>query len=304
LIVEPVASTRRRGKGPSSDPGATELEELERRGMKKKNELDREKELFRLWIEYLKRSPDYKEFCEWMAKKRKNPKLLPPIKFHKDPKTGSSPKEISNYFSFGPVHDPRWSFDDWWIDHKKKLTYRKNYSIPRAVENYLEFIEKDIDSCVESFKRRKGRKPTLQKFRDYFLKRLNTETHFSFFMINNAESKEIIEAEFKKMLKERKRDPLIKGHELSCKRRYLPSTNYVRMDELRRHLRIYDKKIKEGLKIDEIIKTDEYYRTRKEKDEIARRLVYMDVTKAKKIIENVEHGIFPGKYEGVKARFR
>jgi len=266
---------------------------------------NREKEIFRLWIEYLKRSDDYKEFCEWVTKKRKNKKLPPPDKFKKDPKTGSAPLEIFNYFSFGPVHDPHWTFEEWWADHKKKLTYWQANSTSRAVEDCREFIGRRIDSCLEFFKRQ-GREPTLQEFKDYFLKRLNAETYFSFLMIDNSESKEVIEVEFKKILKELKKDPLIKGLELSRKRRYIPSTNYVRMDELKRHLRIYDKwKESRGhLNINKIIKTDEYYRDRKEKDDVARRLVYMDIAKAKKIIRNAEFGIFPGKYEGVKARIR
>lgn len=39
------------------------------------------KEIYRLWWEYLKRSEDYKEFCEWFREKRKNPDIPIPDKF-------------------------------------------------------------------------------------------------------------------------------------------------------------------------------------------------------------------------------
>lgn len=263
--------------------------------------IERQKDLYRLWIEYLKRSDDYREFSEWVVKRRKNKKLSPPDMFKRDPKTGNPPKEILNYVVFGPIHDPRWTFEEWWADHKKGLTYRQAHSTPRPVEDYLKFIGNAIDSCIESFERKKGKKPTLQEFKNYFLRRLNDERYFSFLMINNSKSEEAIEAEFKKIRREWKKDPQIKWFKFQAKMRYLPSTNYVRMDELRRHLSIYDKK-KEGLGVNEIIKTDEYYKERKERDDVARRLVYMDIAKAKKIIRNTEFGIFPGKYEGVKAR--
>jgi hypothetical protein len=74
------------------------------------------------------------------------------------------------------------------------------------------------------------------------------------------------------------------------------SQNYIRLDELKRHLRIYILK-NQGMEVPKILSTDKNYKERIEKNELVdKRLVYMDIAKAKRIIGNVEHGIFPGKY--------
>jgi hypothetical protein len=66
------------------------------------------KEVYKLWREYLKLSDTYKKFCEWMRR------------FQKDIKT-PRPKEFINkmdaiFAMFGDVHKE--PFDKWWGSHK------------------------------------------------------------------------------------------------------------------------------------------------------------------------------------------
>lgn len=267
----------------------------------RKNE-DREKEFFSLWIEYLKRSSDYKDFCDWIAQKRKNPELPWPTKFRENARqSGSTPKEILNYHVFGPIHEPRWTFNEWWKNHQKKLSYRKSHSSPRPIEDYIEIMPLHMKSCAESFERHEGREPTLKEFIDTFPSYLKKDP-FIWLMINVSiiETKEL-KNQFGKLISQKIKEPRFRIEGQFDRRWYEPSTNYIRFDELKRHLRIYDF-LEAGMKWKNIAEGDEAYKNHSADPETTKRLIYMDREKARIIIKNTEYGIFPGKYEGVKAK--
>jgi len=69
-----------------------------------------EKEVYRVWWEYLKRSEDYKELCLWFRGRRENPDLHVPDKFKNKASKSIQPID-STYRKFFHIHEH--SFDEW-----------------------------------------------------------------------------------------------------------------------------------------------------------------------------------------------
>lgn len=261
-----------------------------------------EKEFYRLWYEYLKRSDNYKDFCKWVSKKRKNKKFPVPEKFKKSA-NGSSPKELFTYLRFRDIYTN--SFETLWRFLEKNLKHIETNSSPKGVENYNEFVGGHIDSCIESFKRHNKRLPNLQEFRDAFLKMINEGwlRSFLFLMVNvSVRTDDDLIRQFKNIIKEKRKDPHVKMYDLACRRNLKPSPDdkHIPIKELRTYLKVYDLAKKHGYdptqrntakKIYEII--DEQ---RGKLPESTERKYRMYLSKAKRIIENTEHGFFPGKY--------
>jgi hypothetical protein len=251
-----------------------------------KKQQDKEKTFFQLWVEYLKRSADYKEFCEWVAKRRKNPELLAPVKFYKI--EGS--KEVFNYSVFGPVHDPRWTFDEWWYNHQKKLSHRRTHSSPKPIEDYIEIIGRDMRWYIDSFQRQKGKEPTLKEFIDNFPSYLKGEP-FIYLMVNIGGIEiQALKDQFGSMIKQKIKEPYFKYWDWSCKRWYQPVMGKKMIDELERYLKVYDRR-KKRTPWRQIIEEFSCDFT-----ENKRRAFLQDKKNAEKIIENVEYGFFPGRF--------
>jgi hypothetical protein len=66
------------------------------------------------------------------------------------------------------------------------------------------------------------------------------------------------------------------------------------LHELRRYLDVHDKFYKKGLTIEEI--ANQMVADIRMTPEVKKRICRRDLKKAEKIIDNVEHGYFPGKY--------
>lgn len=257
-----------------------------------KKTIDREREYYRLWIEYLKLSKDYKEFCFWFEEKRKNPNLAKPEKFHKR-KDSSGPKEIPNYLTFGNIHDPKFSFDKWFESHKKGMNYAELHKSPKAIEDFTESIGWYIDTAANSFKRKFNREPSLQELKEYLAGHIMKRVFGNrLYLMVDVTDKAVIE-QFKTLVKKKKEEPIVKGHYYSSIRNRQPIITYELIDELKTYLEIY--KLREsGLKPQEVIQAHNPKHKKIEKgyDSIERlyRLYYQ---KAKSIIKNTEYGIFP-----------
>ena len=270
--------------------------------------LNYEREICKLWIEYLKWSPEYKQFCEWKRRERKN---LP----HK---TQISNKYLQNsnasdlyvrmnhlFTNFGDIHDVNFSFDKWWSYHKNKYEWA-DLNFNPSVRDYLDVVAQDIDECSAFCWRILERKPTLEEFRKFFLKMLRTDkSHL--YVIADLRSNNNRRAcqEFKRILKKRKGDPSREDEELYEKRYWRSCQNYARMDELRRYLRIYALKKRKSTStrefVSKVLKTDEFYKNHTADKEATKRLIYMDLERAEKLVENAGKGEFP-RYKRVKAR--
>ena len=257
---------------------------------KKKNDI--EKEYYRLWIEYLKLSKDYKDFCLWVIKKRKNLTLPVPEKFHKG-KNGSAPKEVSNYLTFGNIHDPKFSFDKWWQGHKEKLEYTELHKSPKAIEDFTEHIEGYIDSTIDSFKRHFKREPSLPELKEWLTAHTMKKVFGnSLYLMVDVTNETVIE-QFKGLVKKKKEDPRIKGFWYAGIKNKKPVINYEILDDIQTYLDVYKLREQE-LKPQDVIKShNPRYKTTNEGYDSAERLYRIYYQKAKAIKENVEHGFFP-----------
>ncbi len=151
------------------------------------------KAFLNLWWKYLKRSDEYKEYCE-SSREDNNKESQPnqfsiPVKFEEtgleDELRGKigdvmhvvKPNLLWNWYNFGDVH--RNSFEKWWRGCKKvDKTEAENI---QGVETYN--IKQEIDSCIESFKKSYGKEPTLEEFKDELLYLTNNH-NVSYLKIN------------------------------------------------------------------------------------------------------------------------
>lgn len=103
-------------------------------------------------------------------------------------------------------------------------------------------------------------------------------------------TKEVLIEEFTKIIKAMKKDP---SHVHRDARLSGKPTTRIRLDELTRYLQIYDL-WKQGHKMKEIVATIDPNNI--SDDAHVLRAFRRDLSKAKKIIKNVEQGHFPGDY--------
>lgn len=266
---------------------------MEKKIAKGQSRLNREKRYYQLCIEYLRQSEDYRDFCAWVVIKRENHTLPVPDKFKNDPITGSAPKELFNYLIFGNIHDPVFSFDEWFDRHKEKARYREKHSSPQPIEDFLEHLEGYMDTAIQSFKRHhKDKQPTLLEFKNHFPQWLRGiyGNHFLFLSVNPnypTSPKNIVE-QFDKLLTEKKKKRFKHGFRYS-----IPDVRGIKFDALERYLAVYIKREKEKMKWKDIIGTI----SPKLNYENVRRAYLMDFRNAKRLVRSVEFGIFPGKYE-------
>ncbi|MDH4231092.1 MAG: hypothetical protein OEW04_03570 [Nitrospirota bacterium] len=282
----------------------------------KKDTQKNKKEIFKLWISFLKLSSDYRTFCELFQKRKKDSSFKWPPKFQKA-SDGSAPKELSNYITFGNIFDPRWDFDKWWKLHSQKMDYSKTHRSPQAITDYTETIDRDIDITIDSFKRREGREPTLQEFKISFLKMLK-EGHRRttlFLEVDVADrAPEDLSLYFEKVVRRKQKDPYVEGIELSIRKNRNLSQTYIPVDKFKLYYEVYcfvselmkqqghnkrmatEKAIKfftgedvNDLKNKGVHKGDRYASVMRKYE------IYFE--KAERIIKNVELGLFPFKYE-------
>jgi|GEM_PF-3638615 len=258
------------------------------------------KDFYKLWWEYLKRSDNYKEYCEFVRKFIKEKGKFPqaeqcPEKFQKNYNG-----EFDVYLDFGDVFSR--SFDKWWEIHKI-LETKRNEVTREKVEIYD--INEEIDSYIEDFKKVNGREPTLCEFKKGVSlgKMLGINLYLKIDLLSSARIKGLIVL-IGKIIRER-RNSL---RRLRCRVNLEPFSNTIykefyspKIVELKRYLHVYDLKEK-GLEITDIIKKLEPSKVFSdfEEENIVVRTYNLDIQRAKKIIKNVELGFFPGEYQPFK----
>lgn len=277
-----------------------------------KKKIDIEKEYYRLWIEYLKQSKDYKEFCPWWIKKRRNPNLSVPEKFHKD--NGSTPKEVFNFITFGNIHDTKFSFDEWFKKHKEKIAYMETYKSPKAIEDFTEHIGGYIDTSIDSFKRHFKREPSLPELKEWLINHVMRKMFDNSLYLMVDVNDDTVKEQFNRLVKEKRKNARMMAHDLTHKRfTGIPILKYETIEEIRTYLNVYvfvsDLIKKQGyVKRDAMKKaienfTGESIEALKANSEgtdtkanlyssIVRKY-NMYYTKAERIIKNAEHRAFP-----------
>ena len=235
--------------------------------------MDDQKELYRLWYEYLKRSENYKEFCEWWRKRepvkslnindsykeycesyrkgKGRPDLLPvPRKF----KTGNCLHIPETFRNLLDVH--MFPFEDWWTWKKRELlesrkkrellesSSRDRGPVANLLKDYSGNLETSIDYCIESLRESNNREPSAIELKKDLLHHLGITSLFGccFLRINLDYPPQKIKAAFAEYLKSKD----VKEEYASfidrddfCKNHQLP-TGKPRIDDLQKYLDVYD----------------------------------------------------------------
>lgn len=269
--------------------------------MKKKDERSfPEKEVYQLWWEYLKRSENYKDYCDIKTPiriiKRQDGKYSKYTVAVKNPKTKKLlPIEVSheeflfvwnmerNWDTFGNIF--KTSFDDWW--KKRKIP---NKELPVIVLN-------DPDVCTKlplfmeqynDLKRSKAKYPSPKQILEQLTKSEYDYIFLAVPMVGSATMEEISK-QIASIRMEYKKQPFFRLADYMFKRFTMPISR-VRFDELKRYLRVYDLK-QTGLTMKKIIA--EIDPARKGFDADIVRSFRSDLQKARNLIDNAEKGLFP-----------
>jgi hypothetical protein len=252
-----------------------------------------EKEIYRLWWEYLKRSEKYKNYCDFI---REFSKIK--IKKGETDKSPASDKLIKssytleldelefdymhrNYEYFGNIFTN--SFDEWW-----KMDKTSQHKLPVIVLNDPNAYKSLPFFAGEFRKQQKAKKKSLSP--EEMLKILiEKEYEFIFLAVPmvGGVTMDDISKQIANIRKKWAKDFDIEDFN---SRRFSRPVSRVRYTELKRYLRVYDLK-KQGLKMKEVIA--QINPDQKGDSANVLRSFYMDLQKAKKIIENVESGSFP-----------
>ncbi|NPU86401.1 MAG: hypothetical protein HPY65_18135 [Syntrophaceae bacterium] len=255
-----------------------------------------EREIYELWWEYLKRSDNYKIYCE------SQPYPVQIIKNEDrsysiiedgrivDYELGTPENERTmyiwslqrNYEFFGDIFNS--SFNDWWKNRKKRKDLR-----------VLDLNDQDICTMlpeyVNQFRRHMDSKKIIKTPEDSIRLLTKAECSYVFVavpMVGNITIEDIskqiadIRLKWKKDLVYRVADYIFK--------RFAMPISRVRYEELKRYLKVYDLQ-QQGLKIKEIAAMLDPKRTGEHPD--IQRSFRSDLQKARNIIRNVELGIFP-----------
>ena len=136
---------------------------------------------------------------------------------------------------------------------------------------------------MEKFKKMHGREPSILEIKADLLYLIKS-SGLTYLRVNlSAGKQEDLKNKFSEIPKEQKK--LIK------KIPFLIPNPGIRLEELERYLRVFDYR-KDGLKWDKIVSIESH----SEKALNNERALKRDLQYAKKIIKNVENGVFPGKY--------
>ena len=263
---------------------------------KKDEKKPHEKEVYRLWWEYLKRSEAYKAYCSLVpiAMKRIRKKhgslknTLTKLMSAEYPFKQTDPMSLlfedymwRNWEYFGDVFND--SFDDWWKQNKPSII-----TLPVLVLNDP-LHRKFLTFFAEEFRRQqKARKKPLSP--EETLKIL-TEAEWNFIFLAVPMIGGVTMEEISKQIADIRKKWADKFDiEDFYMRRFVKPVGRVRFDEMKRYLRVYDL-WKQGLKMKEIIAKIDPERRGDDADVL--RSFRNDLQKAKKIISNVESGSFP-----------
>lgn len=229
---------------------------------------DKLRSILELWVEYLKRSDKYKAYCE----------LIRQGTTFQD----NDSAMFINYSLFGDVYTQSLenilsSVNDW-----------NSFFTP--IYDYSEHISNDIDLCINHFEKTYNRKPTIEEIKIFLIEIMRDSSKLYLKIdITDVTAEEITEAFSQRLIITNKETLQQKGR----KKPFLYPSTRIRLDELKRYLRVYDLS-RQGLKMKDIIK--ELNPSSDNTDVDVQRSFYRDLENAKNIIQNVEKGIFPGNY--------
>ncbi len=157
--------------------------------------------IYRLWWDYLKRSENYKELCEWWyGLTEKDCRALPPKKFRaigaeawnpefefkvkgkpcicRGPKGEGLSIWLEDFRFFGNVFTD--SFEEWWRGAEKILS---KINIADLAEDPKRNIGEEIRSIISEFKRQHSREPSLKELTSFSTEVWNKRSDLAYLKI-------------------------------------------------------------------------------------------------------------------------
>lgn len=235
--------------------------------------------IYKLWWEYLKRSDKYKEFCErgfelgcdyW----------------------GDAYRPFIGYLkTFGNIFEQE--FEDWWNSPRRKR-WQSLGTYPvldlRDSNSYHDLYFESLSTSDKELQ--KDNFPSPKKISEI----IKSDKHYIFVAVPvvGQEDMPIIAKQIKKIRDAYKKTAGVKKADKEIRTFPLPSTR-IRKEELERYLDVFDFRYgNQRLKMKEVMKAVNKKRNESVAENESEFFHYQ--SKAKKIIENVEKGYFPGKY--------
>ena len=241
------------------------------------------KNIYRLWIEYLKLSVPYQEFCYFMNVRDKI--TLSPVPDELKGKEGL----IVNYLIFGNIFEK--SFEEIWpsIDFWN--------AVASPISDFGESISSLIDDCIDNFKKEHGKEPTSQDIKNILVKTFDDPTKLYIKIdLTKGTLGEVVD-QFKKMINEY-RNVRIMSHFINQSKislsLFLKQHTRVNLKKLQRCLDIYKLKNIERLTMkQEIEKIGDNADIDDPSDKDIQSPYWRDLKRAKEIIKHVEKCTFP-----------
>jgi hypothetical protein len=261
-----------------------------------------DKDVFRLWWEYLKRSDNYRDLCTWHQERRAEPSLPPP-KYIRQSTTSINQHPLSFLFRiFLDVNAETYrrqpySFDIWWKRQGETISQLHAKHKEQPIHDYRDQVLKDMTLVANHLKKNEGKEPGFHDFAGYFAKHLRESIPPKLYLEIDLIGEDT--GPIMKMINERimmeKKNPIIQYWH-----NFLDRTNWPRDRKayalLIRYLKVYDLKRK-GLKLGQIVqKIGSETQRANYNDDIVQSAFREDLAKAKRIIANVEECRFPGYY--------
>ncbi|MGD0274498.1 MAG: hypothetical protein ABSB79_00355 [Syntrophales bacterium] len=245
---------------------------------RRKNEDD----IYKIWWKYLEKGKNYKKFCE----------LTKSIVQNGHPKRYRAKSEenavLSNihiwkiYEYWGDVHNQK--FEDWWKNRPNPPKLKTIISLKDAIaERHWYYVFR-----TTLYRRKYGRLPTVEEFANF------GDSEFLYLRVSVSDniSARKLAPQISKLIKLHCREYNVKN-DTQNKNRYYRPIGRVRLNKLERYLEVYDLK-SQGMKTIDIAKQRAL--TSNSELHIVKEVCQNDHRLAKKIIKNVEEGIFPGPY--------
>lgn len=261
-----------------------------------------DKLVYRLWWEFLKRSDDYREYCEWQREKRKNPETPPPEKLVQK---GFDPEGHPFVFIYGlflDVHARKirgrpYTFEVWWEKNEPFLSGIHDRNGSESVRDYSSRAHDHIQSLIKKTSDSQGREPSLAEFQTRFVRELQTGMPPRLYLevdLTETEAGPLVR-QFNELLTSLRESPRIRFWKNFSDDRTWP-TSKLTLLELKRYILVYDL-WKKGKSMPEIVmKVGTESQKKHYSDPNVHAVFREDLAKAKAIIKNVEQGAFPGFY--------
>ena len=262
-----------------------------------------DKDIYKLWWEYLKRSEDYKSFCEWQKARRRDADTPLPKSLTKKIRGDLNKHPFTHIYAyFLDVHAETlkgkpYNFEIWWKKQQKVLKAIEENNTRPSVVDYSELIQKEMRACLTVLKHAKGREPTAEELIKQFSFQIKKAIPPKIYVQIDLTKDEIgpLVRGVNHFMVEEKKKPRFSFWEKLHEQPNWPKSK-IRFLELKRFLLVYDYH-SEGLPMEQIVLK---VGTRAQKENYSDDAVISgfeeDLAKAVRIVKNVEQGSFPGYY--------